>query len=886
MGIGVALYASFVFSKIEPKKLCDFSFLQFESGITVTESRSIQKHVFSIFSEENSLYRNGYDIRLSKLKNEIEKFLYSFRTDLDKFLENSSKNPDVEALKEFSEDEILNSLDNNFVKKLGKKEKQQIVSLLKRKTEFLNNKGRLNSLNSLEYPEFSEPRVLDLTEYEDSALKNLFEKNKCNNKIQSYVVNGHIRNNSHWFMVMQRRTDLFVIDPVGFKTREDFFKKFVLIKDFNIVAMKNPLQYGGNDCEGFANILPNYFIRLFLFNSLDGYSLDSVFVENKNTKAKIQKEEYKEFYVCTKDLISLLRDGLSEVSFGSIKENTRLVENQNIFNSRFESIEGQIYEIKRIRDVTFNNSQSFQEIFLYDLILTRNLLEYLILNRKAETGDLVEANMAFAGKEKKFEAKQKAVEFVLSNKLIFSRILEESIGFSSVLLNTMEKHIVTQEEVTSFLKFVVSSNYNELIVKELIKKQKVDFSNPKMSLPAGHIYWKTLEYAEMFDRRVTKWILSRNDEELSAERKKSMLSVIYPYHYNFSVVENGDNYVYLAIDRYYNSDLYSSVAESVLQIKIPFSRFVSSETEIFKKIVSSQDTLENLPHFIAWNRNFREDIFRHVATTNDEEFNQKIIPFFFETKEVDKDYVRVVAGKYTFSMINEKDNTTDYSQIGGDFAHMLIITEGNDRNDTFNTAIEKGKVLLHSNYHFRTGVFNWVLNKPTVGIKIKVSSMPVFNYIKNDDKEKDMFIKKLNVQRYLSFATTIDINTIKPLTEDMIFVFDTSSSSESFSHREGDIDDFSKAILGKVEELKATVTSMRRQQSATMAIAKPAAPKETEASAVRPKKKTSQEQQPPVEEKSEEELTLKVWEQFKNKIDEILQKFPDLTNLRMLHESI
>ena len=28
-------------------------------------------------------------------------------------------------------------------------------------------------------------------------------------------------------MVMQRRTDLFVIDPVGFKTREDFFKKFV-----------------------------------------------------------------------------------------------------------------------------------------------------------------------------------------------------------------------------------------------------------------------------------------------------------------------------------------------------------------------------------------------------------------------------------------------------------------------------------------------------------------------------------------------------------------------------------------------------------------------------------------------------------------------------------
>ena len=130
--------------------------------------------------------------------------------------------------------------------------------------------------------------------------------------------------------------------------------------------------------------------------------------------------------------------------------------------------------------------------------------------------------------------------------------------------------------------------------------------------------------------------------------------------------------------------------------------------------------------------------------------------------------------------------------------------------------------------------------------------MPVFNYIKNDDKEKDMFIKRLNIQRYLSSAATIDINTIKPLTEDIIFVFDTlSSSNKSFNYSEGDIDDFSEAILGKVEELKATVTSMRRQQSAAMAMAKPAAPR-----------------------------------QLKSKIGEILQKFPNLANLKKLHESI
>ena len=134
------------------------------------------------------------------------------------------------------------------------------------------------------------------------------------------------------------------------------------------------------------------------------------------------------------------------------------------------------------------------------------------------------------------------------------------------------------------------------------------------------------------------------------------------------------------------------------------------------------------------------------------------------------------------------------------------------------------KVLLHSNYHFRTGVFNWVLNNPYVKNDIGMSSIPVFRYISNKDNEQKMFTKRLGIQTSLSSLSTINSNNIKQLTEDIIFVFDTLSSSESFSHREGDIDDFSKAILGKVEELKATVTSMRRQQSAAMAMAKPAAP--------------------------------------------------------------
>ena len=464
MEVGMALYASVVFSKIEPERLYGFSFLRFESGMTVSEARSVQKFLFKSFTDRSSKY---FSVEKETMLAEVQKK----STEFTEGLKQLKATTQVNELELITEDKVNKDLLK--MKEIKGPEKGFVASLIKKKEAYLKAKERLEKLKELvgseALPKFSEPKVLDLMEDKHDILRKLFRLNKENDEIQSYVVNGHIGRNSHWFMVMQRRTDLFVIDPVGFKTREDFFKKFVLIKDFNIVAMKNPLQYGGNDCEGFANILPNYFMRLFLFNS-PYYSLDSVFADKEHENGR--KKEYEEFNVCTVDLISLLRDGLSEVSFGSTKETTRLVENRNVFDSRFESIKGQIDGLKEIISAAFTNGQSFQKIFLNDLTLTRNLLEYLILNRKAETSDLVEANMAFTGEEKKFEAKQEAVEFVLSNKLIFSRILEESIEFSSVLLNTMEKYRVTQKEVTSFLKFVTSSNYNELIVKELIKKHK------------------------------------------------------------------------------------------------------------------------------------------------------------------------------------------------------------------------------------------------------------------------------------------------------------------------------------------------------------------------------------------------------------------------------
>ena len=117
------------------------------------------------------------------------------------------------------------------------------------------------------------------------------------------------------------------------------------------------------------------------------------------------------------------------------------------------------------------------------------------------------------------------------------------------------------------------------------------------------------------------------------------------------------------------------------------------------------------------------------------------------------------------------------------------------------------------------------------------------------------------------------------------------SRVDEYEFMQKDIDDFAGNLEDRVATLKTTIAAaMRRQQSATIAMAKPAASMKKGVSntkqSAKTKKKTSQEQQPPVEEKSEEELTLETWGQLKSKIGEILQKFPDLTNLKKLHKSI
>ena len=86
---------------------------------------------------------------------------------------------------------------------------------------------------------------------------------------------------------------------------------------------KTPLQYGGDDCEGFANILPNYVMRLILFNPGDYNNVDSIVVY---ITSSVYSPKYKStfFYETNNfksmEILSLFSDELSEISFGNLKK--------------------------------------------------------------------------------------------------------------------------------------------------------------------------------------------------------------------------------------------------------------------------------------------------------------------------------------------------------------------------------------------------------------------------------------------------------------------------------------------------------------------------------------------------------------------------------------
>ena len=661
----------------------------FDSGISVIEQRSLVNYLKLELREDVNEYVKNY------------MYLIGINNTLDTIVKNYlAGRKIIEAGRSFQlKGKITRNTFVEFQEKLASLEQKQEYRLV----YSMFNQIVKNLID--DNPIFIELNQLDIQNSGHNPLKELIVNNSKKNITFNYIVSGTANNATHFFLLEQQGNDVLVKDSVGSEDRADFFNIFLKFDvDVGIRFHKvfDKLQYSSGVCEIYPVIQMLFDIRLRLFNKPYRYSiLNSIIEQDKKTR-----------------LLEIFTDGLTEAPFGTfegfVKENQPTNSQSNrmlslghggaIYDARYTLLETQKNRAKATSKELYSVGKEFKKIFAIQpttqnpeldayLNISLRLLSFLRKNKflvKQQKVNLISDLMATS-----LNIPQNRLKSVIS---IMLDEIDNLVISSEDLVSKIETYYrqsisIQKGELESVVKLYISQGFADRLAKSILDAGMVDFSNPRTYIRAGYAYWKTLEYAEMFDRRVTKWILSRNDEELSAERKKVMLSAIYPNSDSFLTI--GEIYIYEHINDYYNGDDYKKVAQLLVDSGISYTKNTEYNiSNIFAEIVASRDSLENLPHFIAWNRNFREDIFRYVATANDEKFNQKITPFFFETKEVDKDYVRVVAGKYTFSMINEKDNTTDYSQIGKDFAHMLIIAEGNDRNDTFNTAIEKGKVLL------------------------------------------------------------------------------------------------------------------------------------------------------------------------------------------------
>ena len=385
------------------------------------------------------------------------------------------------------------------------------------------------------------------------------------------------------------------------------------------------------------------------------------------------------------------------------------------------------------------------------------------------------------------------------------------------------------------------------MAKAVLDSGKVDFSNPRTFIRAGYVYWKTLEYVEMFDRRLTRYIV--DNKNFSDDIKRSMLSVIYPNHNNFFVTNMGENNIYHAIDRYYNHDLYSFVTELILPSRIQFTSFVNDVSDIFSSIINFEGQLEDLFHIISWNIRFREDIFKYVSEGNNDDFNQKIKMFFFETEQVNKNYVSIVAKKYTFKnkSLSEEDAV--------DFSKLVLVAEGNDRDkEVFDEVLKNGNEIFKTNYSFRKNVLGFVRNTIEIeNINYSIKTLPIYSYLIKDNRDleksfylrNDIFHENINLE---------DKDSTKRLIYDITFVLNSFSNSKFYE----DANDFANELIeqGNISRIKSSLfpstgntdtqqtKSSKQQQSSK-------------------KKKTGQQQE--VEELNESEI----WENFKNFVEKL-----------------
>lgn len=227
-------------SKRDVSVLSSFSFLEgWDAAVSVVETRSIQHYLFNNLRYEFDRYINDFT------------FLEAVQGRYDNILQRYGKIRQIPKIEQ---------------------EKEEIKRRFELEKKVLSVSLRNRSIEDF----FLQPEPIEVSDLYPDIIRERFLKNSKDGVIHTYIVNGKIGSNQHWFFLFQDKKKIFSFDSVGFETRKDFAEKFVITPSFDIVLIKTPLQYGGNDCEGFANILPNYIMRLILFNQGDYNNIDAM----------------------------------------------------------------------------------------------------------------------------------------------------------------------------------------------------------------------------------------------------------------------------------------------------------------------------------------------------------------------------------------------------------------------------------------------------------------------------------------------------------------------------------------------------------------------------------------------------------------------------------
>ena len=204
-----------------------------------------------------------------------------------------------------------------------------------------------------------------------ALLENLFFENKDKDEIFYYITKAKYRTNpEHWFLTIQQKVNIYVIDPLSSIERDDFFNAFIGgrgFQQFNYYRNSQRLQYSSGVCEIYAIKLAFYIARLEMFNKINT-RFKGFFADQAN-KQKATGE------IIIGHLDPIFENALSEISFGKMVDNAGQISLRaridNLVEQRTRLLDASIIMTK------FNHNTYFNRLFIDDLNLSIRILKEL-----------------------------------------------------------------------------------------------------------------------------------------------------------------------------------------------------------------------------------------------------------------------------------------------------------------------------------------------------------------------------------------------------------------------------------------------------------------------------------------------------------------------------